>query len=1109
MKNDFFKLSSKRILFSTMMASALLAVSPQSVFADVNEVQSVMQTGTVKGQVVDANGEPIIGASVLVKGTTNGTITDFDGNFSLNDASKGTLVISYIGYQTQEVPVNGKSLVKVVLKEDTEVLDEVVVVGYGVQKKQTLSGSVTQVKGEDVLKGKATQNVASALQGTIPGLTIQRTSSRPGNESTSITLRGGISVNETEPMIVIDGVEGYSWELSQINPNDIESISVLKDAAAAIYGTKAGAGVILVTTKRGKEGKVKVTYSGSVHANVVGKKFPVATGSEYAQLVVQGMENDIANGNGTAITWRNFDEATWRALANGEKVAGMITNPANGASSYTVFDPTVDMYGAIYGTTWGHDHNLAISGGSDKIKVMTSLGYADDRSLVKVAYDGQKKYNFRTNVDYKINDFLKADFNISYDKRTTSTPTQGVGTGVNQPWLFPIYNEFGQYYDVFGSTNVVAFLKEGGRTENYENIFRLGGKLTLDLNKWIKGLSFTTSANFRIRDHRKKTRQTKVTLYDWQGERASSDGMPVAGANSGSLQYQTAAKDMYVRDNRQSVNYQMYNAFVNYHTTLFNDHNIAVMAGITGEKTSASTLEGYRNGMMYDSLDDINLGDASSVTATGGSNEVGMISYLGRLNYDYKGIYLLEGLFRRDGSSKFHKDNRWANFAGVSGGVRLSELDFMKKLKTFDNLKIRASYGETGSQTGIGNYDYYATIATGTTLLGTVPTKVNTSYKNAMVSLDRTWERIATFNAGLDFAVLNNRLSGTFEWYRRENKGMLISMAYPQMLGASAPKTNSGNFVAKGWELQLNWNDKIGKDFSYNVGFSLSDAKTEITKYDGAVSIACGLNNKVISSSSAGGQIGANPMVASNKPATFIEGKPLNAIYVYKTDGIMQTWDEVHAYYQTINKAGTIAPVEGNVDQLCPGSVKRVDLNNDGRITTDDLYYYGDANPHYLFGINLGASYKGFDFSMFIQGVGKQDVVREGSLSSPFNAWYTNQNGAFTGKTWTESNPNAEFPIISMFQGSRNNWNYKQYNDINIVHTWYARAKNICLGYTLPTAWVKKASLEKVRFYLSADNLFEVCNVPDGFDPEAKAASGNNNVDVYARTITFGVDLTF
>ena len=367
MKNEFFKFKSRRMLFSAMAASVLLAGSPQFVFAEVNEVQTIMQVGTVKGQVVDANGEPVIGANVMVKGTTNGVITDINGNFVLNNVSKDVLQVSFIGYKTQEISLKGKSNIKVTLQEDTEMLDEVVVVGYGVQKKQTLSGSVTQVKGDEVLKGKATQDVASALQGTIPGLTITRSSSRPGNEGTSITLRGGISVNEMSPMIVIDGVEAYSWELSQINPSDIESISVLKDAAAAIYGTKAGAGVILVTTKRGKEGKAKITYSGSVHANLVGKRFPVASGQEWAEMLVEATTNDahayLKDGK-PQWNWWLWPEDIWRTMAAGERYEGVV------AGLWRVLDPTSDQFDAVYGTTWGQSHTVTISGGSDKVKAM-------------------------------------------------------------------------------------------------------------------------------------------------------------------------------------------------------------------------------------------------------------------------------------------------------------------------------------------------------------------------------------------------------------------------------------------------------------------------------------------------------------------------------------------------------------------------------------------------------------------------------------------------------------------------------------------------------------------------------------------------------------------
>lgn len=1039
---------------------------------------------TVTGEVIDENGDPLVGATIMVKGTKTAAVTDIDGNYSIKCPANSKLEFTYVGYSKQEVSVDGHTNVNVTLKEDTELLDEVVVVGYGVQKKTTLTGSVTQVSGDEVLAGKATQNMASALQGTIPGLTITRTSSRPGNEGTNITLRGGISTNSdaNNPMILIDGVEAYAWELSQINPNDVENISVLKDAAAAIYGTKAAGGVIMVTTKRGKEGRAKVTYSGSVHANFEGRRYPVASGQEWAQMHNQAVMNDYKYGAEHTYGWKlGWSQETWEALARGEYIEGMVSG------SYKVLDPYADQFDAVYGTTWGQAHNVAVTGGNDNVKVMTSLGYADDRSLIDITYDGQKKYNFRTNVDYKINDIFKTEFNMSYDKRRTSTPTQGVGHGLQDMYIFPIYNEYGQFYDTFGGNNLVAKMVEGGRTENTEEITRLGGKLTIDLDKYVKGLSFQTSANFRIRHHKNIIRSTHVTMYDWAGETTSIDGYPDYSQGSGSVHVSTKDEDCYVKNTLEESFYQTYNALINYNRS-FGEHNLSLMAGLTGEKTRYEKYYMYRKGMANDELDDINLGDVTTSEATGGRNEVGMISWLGRLNYDYKGIYLLEGLFRRDGSSKFSKDNRWANFYGVSGGLRLSEFGLIKNIGLFDNLKLRASYGEAGSQGGIGNYDYYSTISTGSTIFGYDGTKVNTSWINGMTSSKRTWERVGTTNIGLDFGILNYRLTGSFEYYIRKNNDMLISLTYPQSLGATAPKTNSGGYRANGWELQLTWRDKIGKDFSYNIGFSLSDARTKVTSFKGATAIKNGVNS-------------------------VIEGKPINAIYVYKSAGLLQSEEEVAAYYSTINGNGTLAPIQNSNNQLRPGCVRKLDLNGDGAITEGvgedgDLYYYGDSNPHFQFGINLGAQFKGLDFSAFIQGVGKQNLLREGNLRGPFISWWMNQNSTFLYETWSEDNTDAAFPLLS-FNSSVNNWNYSQYSDINVMNVWYARMKNIVLGYTLPKQLVRKAGIDNLRVYVSGDNLFEITHVADKYDPEIQAATGQGKIDCYSRTVSFGIDLTF
>lgn len=1033
----------------------------------------------VEGTVKDKEGEPLIGATVLVVGSTTGAVTNVDGNFTVSASPKSILKVSYIGYVTKEVPVNGQKNIDIILEDNTSLLDEVVVVGYGTQKKETLSGSVTQVKGDQVLAGKASQNLAASLQGTIPGLTITRTSSRPGNEGTSMQLRGGISVNSeaNNPMIIIDGVEAASWELSQINPADVENISVLKDAAAAIYGTKAAGGVILVTTKRGKAGRPKVSYSGAAHANFVGKRYPVANGQEWSQMLVEAVENDARYGADHTYDWKlGWPEDVWRTLAAGERIEGMVSG------AWKILDPYADQFDAVYGTTWGQSHTVSINGGNENVKVMTSLGYAKDRSLIDVAYDGQTKYNVRNNVDYKINDIFKTQFNISYDKRITTSPQQGVGHGLQDMYLFPIYNEYGQFYDTFGNNNLVAKMVEGGESKNTEEIIRLGGRLDIDLDKYVKGLSFTASANFRKRNHKKIERQTHVTMYDWAGEKTSLDGYPDYSQGSGSINYQSGDNDCWVKNTLEDYSNQYYNFMANYNRE-FGDHNLAVMAGYVAEKTRYNKYYQHRKGMTNDDIDDINVGDVTTSEATGGSNEVGMLSWIGRLNYNFQSTYLLEGLFRRDGSSRFAQGHRWDNFFGVSGAVRLSQLKPIRETGLFQELKLRASYGETGSQIGIGNYDYYTTISHGNTIFGYDGSKVNTAWIDGMSSLNRTWERVSTTNFGLDFGLFNNRLTGTFEYYIRKNNGMLIDITYPDILGASAPKTNSGGYRSNGWELSLNWNGQFNPEFNYNVGFSLSDARTKVTDYEGTTTINYGKNNP-------------------------IEGYPINSIFVFKSDGYLQSEEEVNRYYQAIGGQGTLAPVQGSNNQLRPGCIKKVDLNGDGAITNDDLYYYGDANPHYTFGINLGASYKGFDFTAFIQGVGQQNLVREGNMRGAFISWWMNQNATYLGNTWSETNTDADFPILS-FNGSVNNWNYTQYSDMNVMSVWYARLKNICLGYTFPSRWMNKAGIDKLRLWVSSDNLFEITHVKDGFDPEAQASTGQGKIDCYARTLSFGIDLTF
>lgn len=1092
MENDFLKKTSgRRVLFSAALLASLCMGSPQFSYAGTENVQTVMQARTVKGQIVDAMGEPVIGASVQVKGTGTGVISDIDGNFTLsNVASDAVLVISYVGYQTQEVSVNGRSVINVTMKEDAEILDEVVVVGYGTQKKATLTGSVAMVEGDEVLKGRAATNIATSLQGAVPGLTVTRSSSRP-TENPTINIRGGISTNSSAPLVLIDGVDAYSWELNSLNPNDIESISVLKDAAASIYGARAAGGVILITTKRAKEGKTTVTYNGSVTANFKGKEYPAATGSEWARMMLMADYNDTNHPNGASSLWtlQGWNVDFYERVMNNEAFDW------NGTNVLRIDPLNANQVDLVYGTTWGTSHNISIQGGSENLKSVTSLGYSNDRSLIKVVYDGQRKYNFRNNVDYKLGKYVKLETSISYDYKKSDVPTYGIGYGLQDMWIFPLYTESGEnYYDNFGGNNVVAHLTEGGKTVTNMYMLRASGKATVDLSfidDALDGLSFYAKGSIRQYHENRKEQSHKIQMYDYydvaNGPQITNGAATGAKANRESLS----------EANTRAL-YQLYEFFLNYDRT-FGQHHVAGMFGNTNELRDNYQTNMYRSSDGTVILDDINVYDTTTDVINRddkrrGAYKWAYVSLVGRVNYDYAGKYLIEGSWRHDGSSRLVKDNRWQDFFGVSGGWRMSEEAFMKNLDWLSNLKLRASWGQSGNVSTIGNYEAYPQISTGTTVLNGV--RVPTSWISGITDDSRTWETVSSTNIGVDYGFFNNRLSGTFDYFWRKNDGMLINITYPQVYGGTAPSTNSGTYKTHGWELTLNWQDQVNKDFSYNVGFSLSDARTEVTSYEGRTAITHGVN-------------------------AIVEGKPLNALYVYKTDGLFQNQAEVDAYYAQMNGnvsgslLGNVA--NGTVNELTPGSVRRVDLNGDNDITTADLYYYGDTAPHYNFSVNIGARYKDFDFSVFFQGVGQQYNVRNGQMGCAFWSGWTNTNGYFMDNTWYAGDPNgyhaantsAKNPLISR-NGNRNNWNYKHYNDINVVNSWYARCKQIQLGYTLPKNLTSKVGIQNLRVWIAGENLFDFSNVKDGYDPEAAAKmSTYGGVDVFASSVSFGLDVTF
>jgi TonB-linked SusC/RagA family outer membrane protein len=1042
-------------------------------------ISAYAQQITVSGKVVDDDGQSLPGVTVVIKGTTQGTVTDIDGNYSISKVDgESVLVFSFVGMLTEEIAVKGNSSINVSMKTDAVGLDEVVVIGYGTQSKATLTGAVTQVKGDDVMRGKSTSDAILALQGAVSGVLVTRGNARPGNEDTDIQIRGDMSVNGISPTIIVDGLEIPEWQLSTINSNDIETYSVLKDGAAAIYGTKAAGGVILITTKKGQKGKMKVDYQSDYQLNFA-YDLPIANMQDWGQIWYNAGTNDMidyvdadGNTNTVGFTGRFFTQAEFAQIASGEFTYAPDSYYFSGA--YHRFQD-LDMYDFSYGTTASHRHNVSISGGSDKATFRTSIGYANERSTCTVAYDGAKKYNFNTKVDYEISDMIKTEFNVAYDLRDISEPTQGVGAGLQNPPIFPVYNPDGNYYGLWAN-NVPALLDEGGRTNTEQESIRLGGTVIFDFDKYVKGLSFQYQAHITKRRSDKTARKTQVTLYDWDNTVYN-----VSPSEDGT----------YVEVDMDKVFFQNHVVQANYRRS-FGDHNFGAMVGAISELKETENYNMYRSGMSSNELDALNTGDVSTSTNEGESSSVGQVSYIARLNYDYKGIYLVEGSARRDGSSQLDPDYRWKNFYAASAGIRLSEMGFLKD-GIFDNLKLRFSYGEMGSTTGIGNYDYVSTISTGTEYFGVSPTVQNTAYISSMTSTDRTWERVAKTNVAVDFSVLDSRLSGTMEYFNNRNNDMLVSITYPQVLGATAPKTNSGDFENKGWELELKWRDKIG-EVGYNVGFSIWDSRGEVTRMEGAESITYGTNDDPI------------------------QGKPLNAIYTYKTDGLLQTEDEVLEYYNEVGFAdpsdittlasGTKLPSYISANRLIPGCVKRVDVNEDGIISTDDLVYYGDANAHYSYGINLGATWRDFDFNAFFQGVGQQYIVRAGTLAYPFRSWWMGQNETWLDKTWTTENTGSELPIVG-YNGSRKTWNYANTNDVNVINASYLRAKVITLGYTLPRSILDQVGIERLRLSVTGNDLFTISNVKDGLDPEHGEDAHNGDVLGFQSALIFSIQATF
>lgn len=1018
-------------------------------------LETVQQKITIKGKIVSSDDKlGIPGVNVTIKGVAVGGVsTDFDGAYAISVPSvNSVLVFSALGYKTQEIKVGDQKEINVTLVSASSDLKEVVVVAYGTQKKMTATGSIETVSAK-TFQDRAVTNPALALQGQTPGLSVTRNSSRPGREGINLQIRGASSINGGSPLIVIDGNPAINNEaFYNMNPDDIQSITVLKDASAALYGSRASNGVIMVTTKKGKSGKMKIEMATTTRINTLGIRPQAPTMQQYATVWLDAAEQDGAQAN----YWGWQSKENLQLMQTG--YAGIYPTVYWG----DIYISNSPRYDQMFGRSVSTYHNGSVSGGTDNSNYRVSYGYSEDVGALKTAYDGKKQYNVRLNYDFNVNKWLKLETNVSYLKYDLSSPSSGLDGSVSQdPPFFPSRNPYGQWYanfNIAGNRNAVAATVDGGRDKTTRDQIMMNLAATFTLSK---GLTFQTKVAYNKDFFNNLNYIITVPQYSWYGELAPESVNSVSS----------------IRQENKQITYQNYGGFLNYEKEL-GDHNFSALLGMTAEKTDDTRLYGYRLGFVDNGVYDINMGSIENkVEATGGRGHKGLYSYLARFNYGYKNKYLLEVSGRRDGSSQFGPGNKWNNFGGVQGGWVITEESFLKDFKPLSYLKLRYSYAEMGSQSGITNYSYVSNITNTSSIFGTTPALQTASYVNGITSNDISWERVVMKTYGVDFSFFNKRLFGSFDGYTKKNVGMLTNIIYPDVLGGTAPKTNAGELATKGWEASLGYRGELGK-LKYTVSANMGDSRNILLKKENATAITNGINtNGVI-------------------------GYPLNAVFLYQTTNLFPNQAAVDTYYANTNGNGSLP---SGVNVLRPGDTQRVDLNSDGIIDVKDVKFMGDTAAHYVYGINLSATYGKFDVSTFFQGLLEQNILRTGFLSYPFNTLYGSQTTAYIGKTWTETNTEAAYPRMTA-NTTRAAWNWKD-NDFMLQNNRYIRLKSLIVGYTMNDFKIGNFQLDKFRVYFSGNDLFEFSKVKDGYDPEFGDSS--NVIYPFTRTYSLGLNVSF
>lgn len=1066
--------------------------------AEKTEIEIVQQQSVkITGKVVDAADEPVIGASVTVKGNTSlGTITDIDGNFTLSVPAHSKLVISYIGYAQQEITAVSNKLMKITLKEDSEMLEEVVVVGFGTQKKVNLTGAVSTVSAKEI-KERPVVNAVQALQGVVPGLRIFQENGSL-EDKPSINVRGTATIGEGssgDPLILIDGMEG---DLNSINPQDIDNISVLKDAAASsIYGSRAPFGVILVTTKSGNtEGKIRINYNNNLRWST-----PINLQHMMNSVDFASWYNDTHTNGGGSIFFNN--EHMQRIVAyhnakpygNGKRIAAdgtILTNlpvasdGVHWADKYDHGNDDVDWFDKIYKKwNFAHEHNLSVDGGSKKLNYYASMNYMKQEGLMKLGNEALNRFTGTAKINSQITDWMEFNYSMRFTREDFVRPSdllEGMYANlVRQGWpTVPYYDPNGNEITSFAT----GLEHSGNDRKQTDNTYHQLGFSIEPIKNWI------TSVNFNYRILSANRHWDKQKLYDYD-----INGNPYVNNDN---------KETNVHEDLYKENYYNFSVTSQYSRQIMEKHNFHTMVGFQAEETKQTQFGLQRNGILISGKPEVDIttgldanGNPVTPSVNGSRNEWAVAGFFGRLNYDYAGKYLLEVNVRADGTSRFRKGNRWKVFPSVSLGWNIAREKFFEPINhVIGTLKVRGSFGSLGNQNTGNWYQTYQTMsvktADGKWLMNGL--KPNIASAPGLVSTSLTWETVKNYNIGLDWGLLNNRLTGSFEYYIRDTKDMVGKAPdLPSLLGTDVPKTNNTDLRTSGWELSIGWNDRLANGITYGAKFNIYDSRTKITRY---------------------------PNNPTNSIDSYIAGCYTGEIWGYTTIGLAKTNEEMQQHLASLPNGGQ----DAIGSSWAAGDIMYADINGDGKIDggtgrlgdTGDRTVIGNSASRYMFGLDLNASWKGFDLRMFFQGVGKRDYwqgsyVMFGSNSSgqwhcagleAVHDYFRDENTWSVKEGYQAANTDAYLP--------RPLWNDKNLRTQSryLQNAAYIRMKNLQIGYTLPKKITTRWSIENIRLFFSGENLFTITSLDKQFDPETLNGGYGGNAYPLSKTLSCGLSVT-